>query len=86
MSFSIRINGKPFAAVGKTLATSGEVITNTMISRNVLTIYYQSMVSWLCKELNQIGNVWENIVQQIRMNAHCNNNMCNMIKKDEADS
>ena len=52
ISLSIGTNGKPLAAIGKffnaiaelmtgkTLATNGEGITNSMIGNDILTIYW----------------------------------------------
>ena len=35
--------------------------TNAMIGNAVLAIYWLSLVNWLYKTLDQIGNDWQNI-------------------------
>ena len=73
ISLPIGTNGKLLAAIGKfpngigklvigrILATNREEITNAMIGNAGLAIYWQSLVNWLCKALDQIGNDWKNI-------------------------
>ena len=63
-------SGKPLAAIlkspnvinklmiSKRLANNGEKITNAMIGNDVFAIYWQLLVNWLCKALDQIGNDW----------------------------
>ena len=70
ISLPVGTNGEPLVAIGKfpnvigklmigeTLALSGEEITNAMIGNDILPIYWLSLVNWLCKALDQIGNEW----------------------------
>ena len=71
ISLPIGTNGKLLAAIGKFPNAIGELMigktlpitnceldTNVVIGNNVLAIYWWSLVNWLCKPLNQIGNDW----------------------------
>ena len=62
ISLSLGTNGKPLTAIDKfpkaigKLLRNGVEITNTMIGNGELEIYWQSLVNWLCKPLDQICN------------------------------
>ena len=47
-------------ANGLVSSTSGEKSANTMIGNDVLAVNWQSLVIWLCKELDQISIEWKN--------------------------
>ena len=42
----------------KTLTTNEEEISNAMIGNDILASYFLSLINWLCKALDQIGNDW----------------------------
>ena len=51
----------------KTLASIGEEITNAMIGNDVLAIYWQSLVNWLCMDWTRLLMIGKTLVEQIRI-------------------
>ena len=93
ISLPIWTNVKPLATIGKfpnaidklmivkTLTTNLEEITNTMIGNDILAIYWQSLVNWLCKHWIRMVTVGRTLVQQITIISCYNNNITNIIKR-----